>query len=125
VAQLVEYTTQGLGNRSAKEYWRKLLKTDTSFYKSWIFEEVRDEGRAEGRVEARVEEKIGSILHLLMRRNLKVSEETRKRIEDCDDFGLLCEWFDRAITAPKAEAIFDADGRETVAGPPCADGSDS
>ncbi|MDH6226416.1 hypothetical protein [Streptomyces sp. MJP52] len=106
-SQVVEYTSQGLRNGRVKQLWKELLMTDTSFYRSWLFEEVRDEGRAEGRAEESAKSKAEAILVVLGQRNLKVSDEVRKRIEDCGDPDVLRMWLVRAVTAPTAEGVFE------------------
>jgi hypothetical protein len=96
---LVEFTAQGLGNRPAKHLWRNLVAVDLSFYKSYISEEIRDEGRAEGRAE--------DVLLVLEQRGLDVPDDVRRRVTDCTDPETLRGWLTRAVTAPKAEEIFD------------------
>ncbi|GCB46675.1 hypothetical protein [Streptomyces sp. NL15-2K] len=100
---IIEFTAQGLGvNRRAGELWRNLVAVDLSFYKSYISEEIRDEGRAQGRAE--------DILLVLGARGLDVPDEIRDRITGCDDPDLLRRWLTRAVTAPSAEAIFAEEG---------------
>ncbi|WP_374955439.1 hypothetical protein [Streptomyces sp. Ru72] len=94
-----QFTAQGLGNRPAKHLWRNLVAVDLSFYKSYISEEIRDEGRAQGRAE--------DILVVLELRGLDVSGDVRRRITDCTDPDVLRRWLIRAVTAPKAEEIFE------------------
>ncbi|MGW5606912.1 hypothetical protein ACWEWI_12570 [Streptomyces sp. NPDC003753] len=96
---VVEFTAQGLGNRPAKHLWRNLVAVDLSFYKSYISEEIRDEGRAQGRAE--------DILVVLEQRGLDISEDVRRRITDCTDPDVLRRWLIRAVTAGKAEEIFE------------------
>ncbi|MEU6888830.1 hypothetical protein ABZ918_27170 [Streptomyces viridosporus] len=96
---VVEFTAQGLGNRPAKHLWRNLVAVDLSFYKSYISEEIRDEGRAQGRAE--------DVLLVLEQRGLDVSDDVRRRVTDCTDPELLRRWLTRAVTAPKAEEIFE------------------
>lgn len=96
---IVEFTAQGLGNRPAKHLWRNLVAVDLSFYKSYISEEIRDEGRAQGRAE--------DVLLVLEQRGLDVSDDVRRRVTDCTDPELLRHWLTRAVTAPKAEEIFE------------------
>ncbi|WNM29602.1 hypothetical protein RKE30_03935 [Streptomyces sp. Li-HN-5-11] len=96
---IVEFTAQGLGNRPAKHLWRNLVAVDLSFYKSYLFEEVRDEARSRSRAE--------DILVVLEERGLEVSDDVRSRITDCTDPELLRHWLIRAVTAPTAEAIFE------------------
>jgi hypothetical protein len=96
---IIEFTAQGLsGNRRATQLWRNLMAVDLSSYKSWLSEEIRDEGRAQGRAE--------DILVVLEARGLDVPDEIRERIAGCDDPDLLRRWLTRAVTAPSAEEIF-------------------
>lgn len=41
------------------------------------------------------------------RRGLDVSDDVRRRVTDCTDPELLRHWLTRAVTAPKAEEIFE------------------
>ena len=96
---IVEFIAQGLsGNRRAVELWRNLMAVDLSFYKSWLSEEIRDEGRAQSRAE--------DILVVLEARGVDVPDDIRVRITGCDDPGLLRRWLTRAAVAPSAEEIF-------------------
>ncbi|MET9774757.1 hypothetical protein ABZ023_10910 [Streptomyces sp. NPDC006367] len=98
---LVEFTAHGLGNRPAKHLWRNLVAVDLSFYKSYISEEIRDEGRAQGRAE--------DIILVLEQRGLPVPDDVRTRITQCADPEVLRHWLARAVTAPTAETIFEDD----------------
>ncbi|PWK70215.1 hypothetical protein BCL76_105168 [Streptomyces sp. CG 926] len=98
---MIEFTAQGLGNRPANELWRTLVAVDLSFYKSYISEEIRDEGRAQGRAE--------DLLIVLEQRGLDVPDDVRERIAGCDDPDTLRRWLTRAVTAPAAEDIFDGE----------------
>ncbi|GAB3718430.1 hypothetical protein [Nocardiopsis oceani] len=49
--------------------------------------------KAEGALEARAE----SVLHILDKLGMTVSDETRERIKSCRDLEQLYVWFDRAI----------------------------
>ncbi len=96
---IIEFTAQGLsGSRRAVELWRNLMAVDLSFYKSWLSEEIRDEGRAQGRAQ--------SILVVLEARGINVPDEVRERVTACDDLEVLDRWLVRAATAPSAEEIF-------------------
>jgi len=100
---IIEFTSQGLGgNRRAAELWRNLVAVDLSFYKSYISEEIRDEGRSEARVQTAAED----VLLVLETRGLEVTDEIRERITGCDDPEILRRWLARAVTAPSAEEIF-------------------
>ncbi|MGW2523223.1 hypothetical protein ACWC09_40820 [Streptomyces sp. NPDC001617] len=99
---IIEFVAQGLGSsRRAAELWRNLVAVDLSFYKSYISEEIRDEGRLQGRVE--------DILVVLEARGIDVPAEIRERITACTDPDLLRRWLTRAAVAPSAEEIFAAD----------------
>ncbi|MFD7533142.1 hypothetical protein ACFV8E_37000 [Streptomyces sp. NPDC059849] len=70
---------------------------DTSFYKSFMSEEIRDEGRAKGQAE--------SILLVLEARGIDLPDETREKITSCDDPQLLRWWLSRAATATTIEEV--------------------
>lgn len=102
VVTIIEFIAQGLGgNRRAAELWRNPVAVDLSPYKSYIFEEFRDEGRAQRGAE--------DIVLVLEARGLDVSDEVRERVAGCDDPDLLREWLTRAVTASSAEEIFAGD----------------
>ncbi|MFD8270870.1 hypothetical protein [Streptomyces flaveolus] len=42
-------------------------------------------------------------------RRLDISDAVRTRVTECGDPGLLRHWLARAVTAPKAEAIFEGE----------------
>ncbi|MFJ8538829.1 hypothetical protein [Streptomyces sp. NPDC093591] len=95
---IIELIAQGLGKHPAAQLWRKLVAVDLSFYKSYISEEIRDEGRAQRASE--------DILRILDRRGINISDDDRRRIMSCDDLDVLGRWFDRAITAESTTEVF-------------------
>ncbi len=95
---LIEFTAQGLGKNPAQHLWRNLVAVDLSFYKSYLAEEIRDEGRAQRAAE--------DVLLVLEQRGLDVPEHVRSRVEDCQDPDVLRHWLTRAVTVPRAEDIF-------------------
>ncbi|MFF3954455.1 hypothetical protein ACFYY1_14730 [Streptomyces sp. NPDC001890] len=99
---IAELTAQGLGNRPAAQQWRNLVAVDTSFYKSFMSEEIRDEGRAQGRAQGRAE----GLLLVLEVRGIALTDETREKITSCDDPQLLRQWLNRAATAATIEDVF-------------------
>ncbi|MGW0476998.1 hypothetical protein [Streptomyces coeruleorubidus] len=99
---IVELIAQGLGKHPAAELWRNLVAVDLSFYKSYISEEIRDEGRAEGEARRASED----VLEFLEVRDIDVPEAVRERIVSCDDPETLRRWHRRAVIAPSAEQIF-------------------
>jgi len=99
---IIEFISQGLGSsRRAAELWRNLVAVDLSFYKSYISEEIRDEGRAQRGAE--------DILVVLEARGIDVPDEIRDRITASTDPDLLRHWLTRAAVAPSAEEIFTDD----------------
>jgi hypothetical protein len=102
---IIEFTAQGLGNRSAKDTWRNLVAVDLSFYKSYLSEEIRDEGREQGRALSRAED----VLLVLEQRGITVSGNVRDRVTSCDDPDVLRAWLLRAVTAASADEIFDGE----------------
>ncbi|QWB24862.1 hypothetical protein KJK29_21025 [Streptomyces koelreuteriae] len=78
------------------------MAVDLSFYKSYISEEIRDEGRAEGEARRAAED----VLEVLDVRGIDVPEAVRERIVSCDDPETLRRWHRHAVIAPTAEQIF-------------------
>ncbi|MFE3472728.1 hypothetical protein ACFXOI_13965 [Streptomyces bacillaris] len=75
------------------------MGTGLSHFRGLVAESFRDEGRLESRGE--------DILRILAVRGVAVPDEARQRITDCKDLALLDVWFERAVTAPTADAVFD------------------
>jgi hypothetical protein len=108
-APIVEFTAHGLGSRPARHLWRNLVAVDLSFYKSYISEEIRDEGREQGREQGRAQQGAQDVLLVLEQRGLDIPDDVRTRITDCGDPEVLRHWLARAVTAPTAEAVFEAE----------------
>lgn len=96
---IVGFTAQGLGNHPVKHLWRNLVAVDLSFYESPLIQEVREEGRAGARAAA--------VLLVLDQRGLDASDDVRTGVTDCTDPEVVRLWLARAVTAPKAEEIFE------------------
>jgi hypothetical protein len=77
------------------------VAVDLSFYKSYIAEEIRDEGRVQNRAE--------DVLLVLETRGIDVPDGIRERITSCDDPDLLRHWLTRAVTATDATELFDGE----------------
>ncbi|WP_329615908.1 hypothetical protein OG244_24925 [Streptomyces brevispora] len=86
------------------------MAVDTSFYKSFMSEEIRDEGRAEGRAEGRdkglAEGLARGLLLIFEVRGIAVTDKIREKITNCGDPQLLNQWLQRATTASSAEEVF-------------------
>lgn len=100
---IIELIAQGLAKRPAADLWRKLVAVDLSFYKSYLSEEIRDEGRAEGAARRAAED----VLDILEVRGIDVTDAVRERITGCGDPEILRHWHRRAVTAPTAAEIFE------------------
>ncbi|MFJ5718684.1 hypothetical protein [Streptomyces sp. NPDC093149] len=74
------------------------MAVDLSFYKSFMSEEIRDEGRAEGIARG--------ILLFLARAGVDVPDEARERIVGCTDLDVLSRWLLRAPAATSVEDVF-------------------
>ncbi|MFI7297368.1 hypothetical protein [Streptomyces sp. NPDC050121] len=83
------------------------MAVDLSFYKSYIAEEIRDEGREEGHVNA-----YGTaILTVLEQRGIDVPADARQRITECGDLETLHTWLARAATATSTAEVFGDDAK--------------
>ncbi|MFD6096179.1 hypothetical protein ACFVWN_22910 [Nocardiopsis flavescens] len=70
-------------------------------------EEGREQGRAEGREQGREEGIAGSVLRVLHKRGLTVTDDARTRINSCGDLDTLNTWLDRALDITRTEDLFD------------------
>ncbi|MBF6440343.1 hypothetical protein [Nocardia cyriacigeorgica] len=91
-------TEAGLGTTPAGDTWRHLMTLSSSMIRTVTTERLRDQGRAE--------EAAGSVIRVLERRGLPVTDSTRARIRSCTDLETLHHWLDLATTAATAEEIF-------------------
>ncbi|MFD7688429.1 hypothetical protein [Streptomyces sp. NPDC059781] len=105
LAGLIE---DGLGSEHARKFWRNVMETLFTPRRGTIVGDARLAGREEGREEGRVKEKAERLLHLMERRGLSLTEETRQRVTTCADAPLLDLWFDRAIEATTLDEVFAA-----------------
>lgn len=103
LAGLIE---DGLGSEHAREFLRNVMETLFTPRRGTIVGDARLAGREEGREEGRVKEKAERLLHLMERRGLSLTEETRQRVTACTDAPLLDLWFDRAIDAATLDEVF-------------------
>jgi hypothetical protein len=67
---------------------------------------VRETAYLEGKAEGKAEDRASLILRVLDKHGISVHEDTRDRITSCTDLDTLALWFDRALTATTAEALF-------------------
>lgn len=74
-----------------------------------LFAEEREaglkQGLQQGRVEGRVEERATSVLRILERRGLALTDSQRARILSCRDESLLDVWFDRAFDVSSVDVL--------------------
>ncbi|WP_053635455.1 hypothetical protein [Streptomyces sp. XY152] len=74
-----------------------------SFHKSYLSEEIRDEGRAESAARRAAED----VLDILEVRGIDIPDAVRERVTGCGDPEILRHWHRRAVTAPTAAEIFE------------------
>jgi predicted transposase/invertase (TIGR01784 family) len=67
---------------------------------------ARREGRDEGRDEGKIEAKRDSILRVLVRGGVVLTDEDHARILGCTDVATLDRWFDNALGAKSAADVF-------------------
>ncbi|MEU2251705.1 hypothetical protein ABZ540_00845 [Nocardia xishanensis] len=97
-----ELTEMGLGASPAAKTWRKLMSLDLTFFRSESSQRLRAEGHAEGHAEG----VCGSILRVLDRRGIAVSEEVHDRITTCTDRDTLQTWLDRSLVVTDVQDLF-------------------
>ena len=86
---------------------RAILRRVISEEKRRMYISVYDEMRAEGKAEGKLLGKLEFLIQLLGKRGFVLDDELRARIDRCTDEAQLQRWFDRALTATTAAAIFD------------------
>jgi hypothetical protein len=98
-----EFLDVSLGNTPAGDKWRKILSFVSYFPGRGT---VRETAYLEGTAEASL------ILRVLEKHGVPVPEDTRDRITSCTDLEVLTLWFDRALTATRAEDLFTEESAE-------------
>ena len=66
----------------------------------------RAEGREEGREEGQAAARAVTVLEVLDARGLPITDEQRRRIQECKDIDTLARWLRRAVTVASTEEIF-------------------
>ncbi|MEV3887615.1 hypothetical protein AB0K38_16275 [Streptomyces griseoincarnatus] len=104
-----EVVEVGLESTPARDNWRKLMQNVVTHFPGHgtLFEEKYLEGKSEGKAEGKAED----ILRVLTVRGVPVSDDVRQRVTACLDLDTLTAWFDRSLTASRAEDLF-ADATE-------------
>lgn len=101
IEPLIEFHRPRPGEKPGQETLEEKAASDLSFYTSYIAEEIRNEGS--------VTRGAQDVLLVLEQRGLPVSDAVRTRITECRDDEILRRWLARAVTAPKAEDIFEGE----------------
>ncbi|MGI5287665.1 hypothetical protein ACQEVF_30600 [Nonomuraea polychroma] len=96
---IAEQTEIGLGAGLARQTWRRLMTMQNYRFKSEFAEILRSEGEARGEAK--------SVLRILKRRGIPVTESVQERILGCTDLALLETWLDRSFEVTTAEELFD------------------
>lgn len=100
---------------SERQLWEdQVLTTGGYRYEYKVFRDLeakgRREGRAEGRIEGRAEGRAEglatSVLRVLDRRAVPMTDADRARIMDCTDPETLDRWLDRAVDAKTIDEVF-------------------
>ncbi|WP_330305882.1 MULTISPECIES: hypothetical protein [unclassified Streptomyces] len=92
----------GLGETPAGAKWRELMTFVTYF-------PGRGTVRETAYLEGKAEDRASLVLRVLEKRGIPVPAAVQERITSCTDFDTLTVWFDRAITAERAEDLFPED----------------
>ncbi|MGA5025437.1 hypothetical protein ACPCBE_15475 [Streptomyces griseoincarnatus] len=103
-----EVVEVGLESTPARDSWRKLMQNVVTHFPGHgtLFEEKYLEGKSEGKSEGKAEGKAEDILRALTVRGVPVSDDVRQRVTACLDLDTLTAWFDRSLTASRAEDLF-------------------
>lgn len=102
-----EFVEIDLGATPAGDKWREILSFVSYFPgRGTVRETAYLEGKAEGKAQGKAEDRASLILRVLDKHGISVNEDTRDRITSCTDLDTLALWFDRALTATTAEALF-------------------
>ncbi|GAA3258952.1 hypothetical protein GCM10010469_24090 [Streptomyces labedae] len=103
-----EVVEVGLESTPARDNWRKLMQNVVTHFPGHgtLFEEKYLEGKSEGKSEGKAEGKAEDILRALTVRGVPVSDDVRQRVTACLDLDTLTAWFDRSLTASRAEDLF-------------------
>ncbi|MFC9844055.1 hypothetical protein ACFWFF_17985 [Streptomyces sp. NPDC060223] len=102
-----------LGNTPAGDKWRKILSFVSYFPgRGSVRETAYLEGKAEGKAEGEAEGEASLILRVLEKNGVPVPEGTHDRITSCTDLEVLTLWFDRALTATRADDLLTGESAE-------------
>lgn len=105
-AALAEFTALGLAGTEALEDWSTLMKLGNFPYKSALRLEFEAAGEARGAARGKAEGEARSVLRVLDRRGISLTDQERERISACTDTDTLDLWIDLAITCTTAEELF-------------------
>ena len=79
------------------------MTVDLDFFRSQTSQRIREEGQVHGIAL--------SVLRVLDKRGVRLSEEARQRVLGCGDQELLGQWLDRALTVSEETELFGEDAR--------------
>jgi hypothetical protein len=98
----------GVASDAAHEHLEELMGITykSKFVDGW-YQQGRAAGQAEGKAQGEARGEARAILRILESRGLRPTRAQRELIESCNDLGQLDTWFDRALTARTAAAIFE------------------
>lgn len=101
-----DYVLAALPLAARKYLEEQMTLADYEFKTDFIGRPFRA-GEAKGRAEGLTEGRAANLLTILEARALPVSEAVRERVGSCEDVDQLDRWVRKAITATRAEDIFE------------------
>lgn len=101
----------GVASDAAYEHLEKLMAISykSQFVEGWYQQGVtagKAEGKEEGKAEGEARTRAADILRVLKSRSLRLTPAQRELIQGCTDLDQLDSWFDRSLSATKADEIF-------------------
>jgi hypothetical protein len=105
-AALAEFTALGLAGTDVLEDWSTLMKLGNYPYKSALRLEFEAVGEARGQARGEARGMAMTILRVLDRRGIALTDDERECISSCTDTDTLDGWIDRAVTCAGAEELF-------------------
>ena len=100
-----EYMLGQLGEH-ARTILEALMQNETYPYQSKLLIDREAKGKVEGKAEGKVEGAAEMLLEIIETRGVRLTENERRRVEDCGDLAQLRAWGKLAITARSAADIF-------------------
>jgi hypothetical protein len=101
-----DFLAKRLKGRERQLWEDQVLTTGGYRYEYKVFRDLEAKGRREGRAKGRAEGLATSVLRVLDRRAVAMTDADRARIRDCTDPETLDRWLDRAVDAKTIDEVF-------------------